>query len=230
MTSTVNVADVERWASALGGVALTAYGLKQIRRRWPAAAVLAATGGALVARGATGHCPVYAATGVNTRVGPRDTRLLVGGRRSVDADDAVTVMAPAEALFGFWRRFEMLPRFMDHLVSVSQLDRRRSYWIAKAAAGGTVEWEAELVDEVDGEQLAWRSVDGAEVSTAGSVTFRPVADGAHTEVRVKLRYDAPAGRVNRTIGWLFCRNPAPSISDDLERFKRLMETGEMVAR
>ena len=38
MTSNVNVADVERWASALGGAALTAYGIKQLKDRSPAGA------------------------------------------------------------------------------------------------------------------------------------------------------------------------------------------------
>ena len=66
MTSTINVADVERWASALGGAALTAYGIKQLKDRSPAGAALAAAGSALMYRGATGHCPVYAAAGINT--------------------------------------------------------------------------------------------------------------------------------------------------------------------
>ncbi len=66
MTSTINVADVERWASALGGAALTAYGIKQLKDRSPAGAALTAAGGALMFRGATGHCPMYAAAGINT--------------------------------------------------------------------------------------------------------------------------------------------------------------------
>jgi hypothetical protein len=33
MTSIVNVADVERWASAVSGALLTAYGIKQLKER-----------------------------------------------------------------------------------------------------------------------------------------------------------------------------------------------------
>ena len=54
MTSTINVADVERWASALGGAALTAYGIKQLKDRAPAGAAVAAAGSVLMYRGATG--------------------------------------------------------------------------------------------------------------------------------------------------------------------------------
>src|SRR5213593_499681 len=66
MTSAVNVAAAERWASALGGAALTAYAIKQLKDRSPAGAALAAAGTALMYRGATGHCPMYSAAGINT--------------------------------------------------------------------------------------------------------------------------------------------------------------------
>ncbi len=74
MTSATNVAEVERWVSALGGVALAVYGIK---RRSVSGALLAASGGALIYRGATGFCPVYAATGVSTSA--TDTRTALGG-------------------------------------------------------------------------------------------------------------------------------------------------------
>ena len=58
----VNVADVERWASAISGAALTALGIRKLKEENAVAgAMLAAAGGTLIYRGATGHCPVYAA-------------------------------------------------------------------------------------------------------------------------------------------------------------------------
>ena len=79
MNSTVNVAGVERWASALGGAALAAFGVKQLKDRSPAGAALAAAGSALILRGATGHCHVYAAAGINTAA--RRRRYARGARR-----------------------------------------------------------------------------------------------------------------------------------------------------
>src|SRR5437762_11193011 len=134
MTSTVNVMDVERWASALGGAALTAYGIKQLKDRSPAGAALAAAGGALIYRGATGHCPVYSAAGISTADGRADTSAALSGRRGVNVEEVVAINASPDTLYAFWRQLELLPRFMDHLVSVSQLDARRSRWIAKAPA------------------------------------------------------------------------------------------------
>jgi uncharacterized membrane protein len=227
MTSTVNVADFERWASALGGAALTAYGIKQLKDRSPAGAAIAAAGTALIYRGATGHCPVYAATGINTANGLDDTRAALGGERGINVEEVVTINASPDALYGFWRRLELLPQFMDHLISVSQLDSKRSRWVAKAPAGRSVEWEAEIINDITGELISWRTVDNADVISAGSVGFKPATGGRGTEVRVRLQYDPPAGKVGATIAWLLGHDPAAAIREDLRRFKQLMETGEV---
>jgi uncharacterized membrane protein len=223
MTSELNVAQVERWASALGGAALTVYG---IRQRSVAGAMIAASGSALIVRGATGHCPVYAVTGVSTANGESDTRAALGGRRGVHVEVAVTINRPVEQLYGFWRNFENLPRFMRHLVSVRTLDDRRSHWVAKAPAGRTVEWDAEIINEITNELIGWRTLDGADVVSAGSVRFRPAGAGRGTEVHVHLQYSPPAGRVGAAIAWMLGHEPNQTIQEDLRRFKQLLEAGE----
>jgi len=222
--STVNVAGVERWASALGGAALTAYGVKQLRDRLPAGAALAAAGGALIYRGATGHCHVYAAAGINTAGDRDDTGDALSASRGVNVEEVVTINADANALFAFWRRFELLPSFMTHLVSVTEIDSRRSHWVARA--GRTVQWDAEIINEIPGELIGWRTLDGADVVSAGPVRFRPATGWRGTEVRVRLQYDPPAGKVGATVAWLFGHDPAGTIREDLRRFKQLIEAGE----
>src|SRR5689334_23523203 len=125
MNAQVNVADAERWASALGGAALTAWGLKQLRdERTPAGAMIAAAGASLIVRGATGRCPVYSATGIST---VKDTRTALGGSRGVNVDEAMTINRMPEELYVYWRSFESLPKFMTHLVSVRRIDQRRTH-------------------------------------------------------------------------------------------------------
>lgn len=227
MTSEVNVAGAERWVSALGGAALTAYAIKQLKDRSPSGAALAAAGTALIYRGATGHCPMYAAAGINTADGEMETRRALAGERGVHVDQAFTINRSPAELYAFWRNFEQLPSFMRHLVSVKQLDQRRSHWVAKAPAGRTVEWDAEIVNEIPNELIGWRTLEGADVVSAGSVRFKPGAGGRGTEVRVRLQYEPPAGRIGATIAWLFGHAPSRSIQEDLRRFKQLMETGEI---
>src|SRR6478735_7370816 len=61
--TSVNVAQSERVISAVAGGALALAGLKM--RSLPGV-LLAAVGGGLVFRGATGHCPAYQSLGINT--------------------------------------------------------------------------------------------------------------------------------------------------------------------
>jgi uncharacterized membrane protein len=225
MTSTVNVADVERWASAVGGALLTAYGIKQLKERGPSGAAVAAAGGALMYRGATGHCAVYAATGISTATD--GTRARLGGRRGVNVEEVTTIEASPAELYVFWRNLDQLPRFMKHLVSVTQLDPTRSHWVAKGPAGRKVEWDAEIINEIPGELIAWRTLPGSELVSAGSVQFKRASGGRGAEVRVRLQYDPPAGKMGAAVAWLLGHEPSQAIREDLRRFKQLMETGEV---
>jgi uncharacterized membrane protein len=227
MALETNVAQVERWASALGGAALAAYGIKQIKERSIAGAVLAAAGGTLIYRGATGYCPMYGAAGISTAGDEGDTRVQLSGSRGVNVEEVVTINRPADELYWFWRDFARLSSFMQNLVSVEQFDARRSHWTAKGPAGQPVEWNAEIINEIPDELIAWRTIDGADVVSAGSVAFRPAPGGRGTEVRVRLQYDPPGGKFGSGVAWLFGREPSQTIREDLCRFKQLMETGEI---
>src|SRR3989454_2508317 len=203
MPSGVNVEGAERWPSALGGAALTAYAIKQLKDRSPAGAALAAAGTALIYRGATGHCAMYAAAGINTANDMDETKRALAGPRGVNVEEVFTINAAPEELYVFWRNFELLPRFMNHLVEVRQLDNRRSHWVATAPAGRTVEWDAEIINEIPGELIGWRTIGDADVVSAGSVRFKPAPNGRGTEVRVRLQYDAPAGKLGSMVAWMF---------------------------
>ncbi len=48
-----------------------------------------------------------------------------------------------------------------------------------------------------------------------------------TEVRVTLSYEPPAGKAGVVIAKILGEEPGRQVSDDLRRFKQLMETGEL---
>lgn len=131
-------------------------------------------------------------------------------------------------VYAFWRDFSNLPQFMDHLESVRVLDDRRSHWVAKAPAGRTVEWEAEITDEQPERRIAWRSTEKADVENSGSVQFSPGPGGMGTLVRVELEYQPPAGIAGMIAAKLFGEEPEQQVAEDLRRFKQVMETGEPV--
>lgn len=227
-----NVARVERVGSVALGSALLTYG---VRRRDAAGAVAALVGGVFLMRGATGHCPLYQALGVSTGSadpvlgGGRDDltglAATVNARKAVKVERSVTIEADREMLYAFWRDFENLPHFMEHLVSVRTQSRMRSHWVAKAPAGTTVEWDAEIVNEIPGELIAWKSVSGAEVPNAGSVHFTDAPGDRGTVVRVVLDAEPPAGKLGYLLAKLFGEDPDQQVRDDLRKFKQLMERG-----
>jgi uncharacterized membrane protein len=217
-----NVNDPERWVSVVFGSALAAYGLKM---RSIGGFVLSAVGGALVWRGATGHCHVYEAMGVSS-VGDDGRQVSVPYGHGVRVEKAVAINAPVENVYAFWRNFENLPRFMHNLEKVEVYDTKRSHWWAKGPAGSTVDWEAEIINEIPYELIGWRSIEGSKIDNAGSVHFNRLGDRG-TELKVVLRYDPPAGVLGATISRILGEDPAANVQEDLRRLKMLLETGEI---
>jgi uncharacterized membrane protein len=146
----------------------------------------------------------------------------------VRARSSITVSRPPEEVYRHWRQLENLPAFMHHLESVQPTAEGRWRWVARAPAGRTVEWEAEIVDDVPNEVIAWRSLDGADVPNSGSVRLAPAPGGRGTEVTVDLEHQPPGGAVGATVARLFGEDPVQQIKDDLRRFKQVVETGEVV--
>ena len=140
----------------------------------------------------------------------------------------VTIRKPRAELFAFWRDFQNLPKVMENLVSVRPSGGQgRSVWTIRAPAGRTVEVETEIAREVEGELIAWRSVEGSDIDTEGRVTFEDAPGERGTRVGLIIAYDAPGGAVGRVAAKLFQREPAIQARHDLKRFKMLMETGEI---
>jgi uncharacterized membrane protein len=130
-------------------------------------------------------------------------------------------------LYAFWRDFTNLPRFMEHLVSVRVDSPTRSHWVAKAPAGKTVEWDAEIINDIPDSLIAWKSAPGAEVPNAGSVHFAAAPGGRGTVVKVVMDVEPPAGRLGVLVAKLFGEDPDREVREDLRKFKQLMETGEI---
>ena len=142
-------------------------------------------------------------------------------------DKSIIVNRPPQDCFRFWREFENLPRFMQHLESVQTTSDNRSHWVARGPAGSQVEWDAEITSEQPDSFIAWQSMEGADVDNAGIVRFEQAPGGRGTLVRVELQYQPPAGRAGAMVARLFGEAPTQQIDEDLRRFRQLMETGEV---
>ncbi|HWN17427.1 MAG TPA: SRPBCC family protein [Gemmatimonadales bacterium] len=219
-----NVGKMERLVSGLAGVVLVGLSLRKRRLR----PILFPVATGLIARALTGRGPAKRALAGLTRRENRDSRVASVGRgKGTKVEQSVTINRPVLEVYRFWRNFENLPRFMDHLEAVTVIDENRSRWVAKGPAGTRVEWDAVIHNEIDDELIAWRSLPGSEISHAGSVHFTPSDDGAATEVRVVLSYEPPAGQLGVAVAKLLGEEPTKQVAEDLRRLKQVMDSGEV---
>lgn len=222
-----NVGETERWLSLVAGAGLMAYGLS---KRNGTGLGWAALGGGLAWRGASGHCNVYKAFGVDTR--ERGYEKGTGSNKGVPyqlgirIDHEIRIHKSPEDLYRFWRNLENLPRFMSHVESVREMDNGVSHWTVCGPAGFRLEWDAEIVNAIENKLIGWRSLPGSQVDNGGSVHFEPASDGS-TIVRVELQYNPPAGAVGARIARALGEDPEQMIREDMQRFRELMETGSV---
>lgn len=213
-SETSNVSDTERWATLISGGAMVLLGLRQGSLR---GALTAIAGGGLIYRGVT------AQTGIQDTI-----QNTLGMNQSIRVEKTVTISNKSpEELYHFWRNFEHLPRFMKHIKHISVINDTRSHWIVTAPMGGSVEWDAEIINDQENRLIAWASVEGADIDNSGFVRFQSAPAGRGTEVKVVIEYNPPGGAVGDAIAKLFGEEPLQQIGDDLRRFKMLMETGEI---
>jgi len=213
----VNVGEIERYGSMIGGAALAAAGLS--RRSLPGL-LIAALGGLLIARGIGGHCRLYQTIGVSTAA---EDRPGVPHGTGLKIEKTILIGRPPEELFRFWRNLENLPEFMENIESIQVLDDCHSHWVVRGPGGQTVEWDAEIINEHSGEMISWQSLPGSDVQSAGTVRFTPADGGASTLLRVILEFHPPAGALGARIAELFGKDPSSQVDQDLIRLKEIVE-------
>jgi uncharacterized membrane protein len=92
-----------------------------------------------------------------------------------------------------------------------------------------VEWDAEIHNLQPDEMIAWRSIPGSDLATAGSVHFKPTPDRGRTVVTLNMKYDPPAGKIGSRIASWLGQSIEDELDEGLRRFKRLAEAGEITS-
>jgi len=118
-------------------------------------------------------------------------------------------------VYNQWTQFEEFPRFMQGVERVEQLDDRRLHWVANIG-GSTHEWDAEIIEQVPDQRVAWRSIDGK--TNSGEVTFRP--EDGKTEITVEMEWE-PEGVKEKAGGAIGFDDR--TVKKDLERLESLLD-------
>jgi hypothetical protein len=164
--------------------------------------------------------PVRSARVLGIEDGPRPRAILAGvGVRELTA---------APGLLGQRSPRWLWSRLVGDLIDLALLGRALRRLPRARGPQAVLERDAQITDDVPGERIAWRSVDGSKVRTGGGVRFNPAADDRGTEVRVTLRYALPGGRRGRALARYFGADPGQQL-DDLRRFEQVLEAGQLVA-
>ena len=105
-------------------------------------------------------------------------------------EKSVEVEVPVSTAYNQWTQFEEFPEFMSGVREVVQVDDTSLHWVAEIA-GVRREWDAEILEQVPDQKVAWAATSGA--TNAGAVHFAP-AGPQRTVVTLHLEYE-PEGLV-----------------------------------
>ena len=131
---------------------------------------------------------------------------------------SVDVRRPAADVWAAWSDLERLPNVFRSIVDAKRVDDRH-FAMAARIAGESRSWTAAITEMVEGDRIAWRSIDGPH--HAGVVSFHAVDEGT-TRVVVQLDWE-PEGTfelVGDRLGIV-----RRSLDADLRRFKEELEMG-----
>jgi uncharacterized protein (TIGR02271 family) len=130
---------------------------------------------------------------------------------------AIEVNAPLNAVYNQWTQFEEFPHFMEGVEEVRQEGDKHLFWKAKIG-GKEKSWEADIIDQVPDQRIAWESVTGAPNS--GEVNFEEV-DAERTRVTLTMNYE-PEGMLEKAGDALGI--PSGRVEGDLKRFRDYIES------
>ncbi|MDQ3646098.1 MAG: SRPBCC family protein [Actinomycetota bacterium] len=132
------------------------------------------------------------------------------------------VNAPVAEVYAYWKNFENFPAMFSDVEKVV-VDGTTSHWVVSGPAGKSVEWDAEVTEDVPNERIAWRSVGENTVDTSGVVRFDEGVGDA-TKVTVALSYDPPAGKLGEIVAEVL-KDPDGQLERALQEFSRIVESG-----
>jgi uncharacterized membrane protein len=136
------------------------------------------------------------------------------------------VQAPVEQVYAYWRDFSHFPSFMPDVKEVHVTGPTTSHWVVAGPLGRTVEWDAEITEDIPNRRIAWRSVGDADVDNAGAVRFDD--RGGRTAVEVSLEYSPPAGKAGELVAELL-NDPDKQVERAAESFRKVVQAGGLGA-
>ncbi|WP_277540665.1 SRPBCC family protein [Haloarcula laminariae] len=202
------------------GTALVDYGRRQRSSRGTAATV---GGGALIFSALGGMSRVKRALTDRTD-GERATE---PERRETAVRRSITVDGTPESLYEQWRDPETFAEIMGHFAEVTPVDEGRFRWTVHGPYGRDIGWETSVVVDEPGEICRWETPTDAVLPNEGAVRFEEAPGDRGTVVTLSVVFEPPGGTLGSAALEQFDIVPKKLVGVALDRFKSLVESGEV---
>jgi uncharacterized membrane protein len=133
-------------------------------------------------------------------------------------DNTIEVGADIREVYDMWTAFEDFPSFMEVVERVDLVPEDSLHWVA-VVEDDVIEWDADVVDHVPDQSVAWKAADDRET---GKVTFEKLG-ADRTKVHYQLDYDPEAWGCDAAAVHRWMRR---RVDKDLKAFKSFIESGE----
>ena len=131
-------------------------------------------------------------------------------------EEMIEVDVPVHSAYNQWTQFEQFPRFMHGVQAVQQVDDTHLHWVTQVD-GKTMEWDAELTEQVPDTLVAWRSSNGT--TRSGAAHFEALGE-SRTRIRLEMQSDGVRNANNKAED---PQKQSLQVRQDLERFKLMLE-------
>ena len=151
-----------------------------------------------------------------------------GARRIVGS---VRVERPPDEVYRAWRDPLTVARMVEPYLEVDAQSPDLARLRVRGPAGAVARWSWDVPEEraptgAAAGFMRFRTLEGATVRSDGTARLRPADGGRATDLEVEARFETPLGAAADAVWTLAGRVPQAALEDVLERFKRLVESGE----
>jgi uncharacterized membrane protein len=138
---------------------------------------------------------------------------------------SVVIRRPVNEVFGFYRNFRNLPRFLGDVMEVEQVDPATWRWTIRGPLGVRVHWTVRVTEERANEYIRYETATSPALKTTWQIYFTPASTTGETTVREVMK--VPLGSLGRAALALIGKFPAQESPANLHRLKELLETGKV---
>jgi uncharacterized membrane protein len=135
----------------------------------------------------------------------------------------IVVCRPVRDVYGFYRDFANLPRFIGDVVAVERVGDATYRWLVSGPFGARIPVVVSVTEQRVDRLIRYQTRGAGPLRARWQLEF--IADGEVGRTLVRERLTMPLGAVGRFALALIGKFPDREVRDNLNRLKELLESG-----